>query len=152
MGFLAANQSKKVLENSAKCSQETRNSLCRNTLSVVLTSMTPHDLERKVQVPKTLHIWAQKTRNPSSPVFTMLLKKYNPHVPKKKSSCCPQMKPSRRSPLKPRKKVPARLRCQKRRHNVCKVAGDFSRDETERHVVVYVDYTNMIYNIYIKCL
>ena len=148
-GSILPNQSKKIRNSVANCSQETRNSLCRNNLSVVLTSKIPtaHDLERKFKSHK--HIWHRRQEI----LHTQCLHgaENNSHFPH--TSCCPQRKPSRRSPLKPRKKVPARqpnalsmLRWKRRQISAKKVRS-FSKesiqlfkriDERERAVVVYV--------------
>ena len=87
MGFLAANQSKKVLENSAKCSQETRNSLCRNTLSVVLTSIFQHMIWRgrfKSQKPCTFGTEDKKSIEILHPRCSQCCWKTRPMFPKKR--------------------------------------------------------------------
>ena len=119
MGFLAANQSKKVLEIQPSAVRKHETACVATPFQLSWLQFSSTWFGEEGSSPKNLAHLAQKTRNPSSPGVDNAAEKQGP-CSQKKLSCCPQRKPSRRSPLKPRKKVPARLRCQKRRHNVVK--------------------------------
>ena len=104
----------KLLTSQRKCwkfsqvqSGNTKQLVSQHPFSCPDFNFPAHDLERKFRKPCTFGTEDKKSFIPG--VDNAAEKKQGPCS--QKPSCCPQRKPSRRSPLKPRKKVPARLRC-----------------------------------------